>query len=104
MAPTSAQYYEFHAARIAEGTAVPESWNRFEARGTYTGNTASVTANYRYWDGKNTSGDLTDWSRQNQAASVTFWSSPAPKWQWYAGYTWNDSGLETVANIPLYEG
>lgn len=104
LAPTSAQYFEFQDARIAEGTASPESWLRFEARGTYTGNSASVTANYRYWDGENTSGDLTDWSRQNQAASVTFWSSPAPRWQWYAGYTWNDSGLDTVANIPLYEG
>ena len=35
---------------------MPESWTRFEARGTYTGNSASVTANYRYWDGKNTGG------------------------------------------------
>jgi hypothetical protein len=104
LAPTSAQYYEFHDARIAEGTAVPESWTRFEARGTYTGNNSSVTANYRYWDGKNNSGDLTDWSRLNQAASVTLWSAPAPKWQWYVGYTWNDSALDTVANIPLYEG
>ncbi len=79
LAPTSAQYYEFHDARIAEGTAVPESWTRFEARGTYTGNSSSVTANYRYWDGKNTSGDLTDWSRLNQAASVTLWSVAGPQ-------------------------
>lgn len=104
LAPSSAQYSEFQDARIAEGTASPEDWTRFELRGTYTGNVASLTGNYRYWDGGNTSGDLTDWSRQNQAASVTFWSSPAPRWQWYAGYTWNDSALDTVANIPLYDG
>jgi len=103
-APEAAQYFEFHDARVAEGTASPESWTRFQARGTYTGNTASVTANYRYWDGDNTSGDLTDWSRMNQAASVTLWSSPAPRWQWYAGYTWNDSTLDTVATVPLFDG
>lgn len=104
MAPTSAQYFEFHDARIADGSASPESWTRFEARGTYTGKSSSITANYRHWDGKNTSGDLTDWSRLNQAASVTLWSSPAPKWQWYVGYTWNDSSLDTVATIPLFDG
>ena len=103
-APTSAQYFVFQDARIAEGTASPESWTRFQARGSYTGGSASVTANYRYWNGDNTSGDLTDWARMNQAASVTLWSSPAPKWQWYVGYTWNDSSLDTVANIPLYDG
>ena len=42
------------------------------------GEESSITANYRHWDGENTSGDLTDWSRLNQAASVTLWSSPAP--------------------------
>jgi len=104
MAPTSAQYYESQDARIAEGTASPESWTRFEARGSYTGNRSSLTANYRHWDGENTSGDLTDWSRLNQAASVTLWSSPAPKWQWYVGYTWNDSSLDTVSTIPLFDG
>ena len=104
MAPTSAQYYEFHEARIAEGTASPESWTRFEARGTYTGGRSSITAKYRHWDGENTSGDLTDWSRLNQVASVTLWSSPAPKWQWYVGYTWNDSSLDTVSTIPLFDG
>ena len=55
-------------------------------------------------DGENSSGDLTDGSRFNQAASVTFWSSPAPRWRWYAGYTWNDSALDTVATIPLFDG
>ncbi len=104
LAPTSAQYYEFQDARIADGTASPEKWVRFEARGTYTGQVASVTANYRYWDGDNQNGDLTDWSKRNQAASLTFWSSPAPRWQWYAGYTYHDTGLDTVANIPLFEG
>ena len=104
LAPTSAQYFEFQNARIAEGSASPEKWTRFEARGTYTGDVASVTANYRYWSGDNQNGDLLDWSRTNQAASVTLWSSPAPRWQWYAGYAYHDTGLDTVATIPLFEG
>ena len=76
----------------------------FEARATYTGQKATVTGTYRYWDGDNDTGDLTDWARNTQAATVTLWSSPAPKWQWYAGWAYNDIQLDTTATVPLFDG
>lgn len=102
--PDAAQYYEFQDARIADGSALPASWLELEARATYTGQKATITGTYRYWDGDNDTGNLTDWARKTQAATVTLWSSPAPKWQWYAGWAYNDIQLDTTATVALFDG
>ena len=102
--PDSAQYFESHDARIALSTADPESWNELELRATYGWNSSMVTGTYSYWSGDNTSGELTDWARSRSAATVTLWSTPAPRWQWYLMYAYNDTDLDTPTSIPLFDG
>lgn len=102
--PNAAQYYQFQAARIGDGTALPESWTELRLRGSYTFGTNNLSGSYRWWDGDNNSGDLTDWSRTNQAAMATLWMAPAPEWSWYLTAAWNDTELDLAASIPLFDG
>jgi len=102
--PRSAQYYEFQNARIGDGTALPESWDEVKLRGSYTFGTSNFSTSYRWWDGDNTGGDLTDWARTNQTLMATLWMAPTPKWSWYATAAWNDTELDLAASIPLFDG
>ena len=102
--PDSAQYYQFHEARIADTTASPSSWNELQLRASRTDGNTTVSGSYRYWDGDNGDGDLTDWARTHQTATISLWSMPAPTWQWHAAYTWSDTELEAPASIPLFDG
>ncbi len=102
--PQAAQYYVSHAARIAETTASPSSWDELTARASHSAGSNTLTASYRLWDGENNDGDLTDWSRSVQAATIAFWSAPAPDWQWHIAYNWNSTELDLPASIPLFDG
>lgn len=103
-APDADQYFDFQDARIGEGVGSPESWDELRAGFSRTGANSMVTAYYNYWDGENDGGDLTDWSRDYQSATVTWYSTPAPDWEWFATYAYHDSTLEAPASIPLFDG
>ena len=103
-APGAAQYFQFQDARVAEGVASPSSWDELELRGAYTKGQRSFSGAYRYWDGDNDEGDLTEWSRSLQALTLTYWATPAPKWQWHLAWAYNDAELEAPATIPLFDG
>jgi hypothetical protein len=102
--PETPQYNEFQDARIADTTASPSSWDQARIRGSYTSGATTVSATYSWWDGSNSSGDLTDWSRTNQSATVTLWSAPAERWEWYAAYAWQDSELDAPVCLPVFDG
>lgn len=103
--PATPQYDDFQQARIAETTASPSSWDEAKLLGSVSlGGAAMASATYRYWSGDNTDGDLTDWSRTNQTATITLWSAPAATWDWYAAYAWQRSELDAPACIPIFDG
>ncbi len=102
--PDGAQYFEFHDARIEDTTASPASWDEIKGRASYTSGNTMVTGSYRWWDGDNSEGDLTDWSRTVQAATITLWSAPSPQREWHFAYSWNETDLEAPASIPLFDG
>lgn len=103
-APQAAQYFEFHDARVADTTASPQSWNEIRLRSTYTRGPTSFSGNYRWWEGSNDAGDLTDWSRKNQSAGATLWTMPSEKWEWYVAYTWQKLDLGNPTCVPLFDG
>ena len=102
--PQAAQYYVSHAARIADVGASPSSWDELAARASHSAGNHTLSASYRWWDGDNNEGDLADWSRNVQAATVAFWSAPAPDWQWHVAYNWSNTDLDLPASIPLFDG
>lgn len=102
--PNADQYFDFQDARIGDAVGSPESWDELRAGFSRTRGNSMVTAYYNYWDGENDSGDLTDWSRDYQSATVTWYSTPAPDWEWFATYAYHDSTLEAPASIPLFDG
>lgn len=104
-APTSAQYYEFQDARIADVTALPASWDELKLGLSKLFSAGlNLNASYRYWDGDNDEGDLADWSRTHQAATVSLFAAPAPTWQWHLAYTYHDSELDLPVTIPIFDG
>ena len=102
--PRAAQYWQMHAERIAEGTASPSSYFQGDLRGTYLHDGNMLTASYRYWKGDNNDGDLNDWARDSQAFNITYWATPSPEWQWYVGYNYNDTSMDAVMTIPIFDG
>jgi len=102
--PGQPQYADVHESRVADTTASPEAWDEIYLLGSYTTTKMSITANYRYWDGENTSGDLTDWGRSSNNATITLTWMPAETWSWYTGYAWQASEMKSGACIPLLDG
>jgi hypothetical protein len=103
--PDSPQYEQFQDARVADTTASPSSWDEIRLAATASLSSAtSLTGTYRWWDGSNSDGDLTDWSRTNQTATLTLWGAPSEAWDWYLGYSWIDSQLDAPACIPVFDG
>lgn len=101
----TAQYYEFHDARIAETTAAPASWDEAKLGLTWTiGSKTTLTGSYKVWNGDNGKGDLTDWSRTNQNGVLTLWSGPTESFSWYIGYAMTDSQLDAPVCIPIFDG
>lgn len=104
LAPGSVQYFQVHEARVAETTATPEDWNELKLGATLSGPRATLTANWRYWDGSNQSGDLTDWSRRLNALTATLWTAPTPRWDAYVAYTWQTTELGSHVCVPVFDG
>lgn len=102
--PGAPSYYQFHDARIGDGTASPASWDELRLGASYTLSSTTVSGTYRWWDGVNTDGNLTDWSRTNQSFTLTLWSAPSEHWEWYLGYAWLDSQLDAPTTIPIFDG
>jgi len=102
--PGQPQYDDTHDSRIADTTASPEAWDEIRLLGSYTTTKMSLVATYQYWDGENSSGDLTDWGRTSNNATITFTWMPAESWSWYTGYAWQGSELKSGACIPLLDG
>ncbi|HSL16588.1 MAG TPA: GSU2204 family CXXCH-containing (seleno)protein [Methylomirabilota bacterium] len=102
--PETPQYYDFHDARIAETTASASSWNRATIALGWSFAGATLTGRYVWWDGDNTDGDLTDWSKERQTATVTLWSPGGANWDWYLGWAYQDMSLDAPACIPVFDG
>lgn len=104
-ATNAAQYYQFHAARIGDSTAAPSSWDEAFARASFSlGQSTGATVSYKWNDGKNDDGDLTDWSRTSQTAILSLWSIPAPQVQWALSYVRHEQELDMPTSIPLFDG
>jgi hypothetical protein len=102
--PQAAQYYTMHDARIMDTSASAGSWDEIKLRGSYSKGRTMVTGLYRYWDGKNTSGNLTDWNRTNQTATVTFAWIPAPTWDGFVSYNYQKLDNSAPGCIPIFDG
>jgi hypothetical protein len=102
--PETPQYTEFHAARIAETTASASSWNRAVLALGWSFGQSTLTGRYVYWDGTNTDGDLTDWSKNRQTATITFWSPGGENWDWYAAWAYQDMNMDAPACIAIFDG
>ncbi|MCP4896906.1 MAG: hypothetical protein GY906_08010 [bacterium] len=102
--PETPQYHDQHDTRIAETTASASSWDELKLSASYVTGKTTVTGTYRYFDGSNTDGNLTDWSRNNNSATLTVWSAPAQTWDWYLGYALTDSKIDSPVCIPIFDG
>lgn len=102
--PEAAQYYEFQSARIADTTADAGSWDDVRLRASYGKSKLNISGNYRYWNGSNTTGDLTDWSREQQSATVVLATMPEPRWDAFASWSWQRLELGSPACIPVFDG
>lgn len=102
--PDADQYFVFQDARIGDGTAMPESWDEARLGITRTFSKSMLTASYRWWEGDNDSGDLTDWEKTNQSATITLWTAPAERWDWFVGYAWYDTEIGAPVSIPIFDG
>lgn len=104
LAPNSTQYYVWRASRIGDSTNQAESWDELWAKGSFVNGNTTASLSYRWWDGDNDSGDLTDWSRTSQTATLSFWSMPSPMVQWSLAYVWHEQELDFPASIALFDG
>ena len=102
--PETPQYYDFQEARIAETTASPSSWDKLELGAAWIASGSTLSGRYVWWDGTNSDGDLSDWSKSSQNATVTWWTPAGESWDWYLGYAYQDSSLDAPACIPVFDG
>ena len=101
---SSAQYFEFHEARIGDPTAVPESWDELELRASFRVGQQNLSAMYKWWDGDNDAGDLTDWSKNSQIATVSWWMPSSETVHWNLAYTWSQQERNFPVTVPIYDG
>jgi hypothetical protein len=104
LAPGSIQYFTVHESRVAETTASPAQWDEVRLYATVAGSKSTLTATYRYWDGENREGDLTDWSRNQQALTATAWTAPSLKWDAFASYTYQKGEIGSRVCVPVFDG
>lgn len=104
LAPNSIQYFTVHDSRVAETTASPAKWDEVRLYATVAGTTSTLTASYRYWDGENGDGDLTDWSRSQQSLTATAWTAPSEKWDAFASYSYQKGETGSRVCVPVFDG
>ena len=63
-----------------------------------------LTGLYRYWDGTNTEGNLTDWSRTNQTGTVTFAWIPALTWDGFVSYNYQKMENSAPGCVAIFDG
>ena len=102
--PETPQYDTFQDARIAETTASASSWSRWTLALGWTFGQTTLSGRYVHWDGDNSDGDLTDWSKNRQTATVTLWSPGGDSWDWYIAWALQDMSLDAPACIPVFDG
>jgi hypothetical protein len=102
--PETPQYDSFQDARVAETTASASSWNRATLGLAWSTGKTTISGRYVYWDGSNNDGDLTDWSKNRQTATLTVWSPGGEEWDWYVGYAYQDMSTDAPACIPVFDG
>jgi hypothetical protein len=102
--PETPQYTDFQEARIAETTAAPSRWDKLELGAAWVGGASTLSGRYVWWDGSNSDGDLTDWSKNSQSATITWWTPASESWDWYVGYAYQDMSLDAPACIPVFDG
>jgi hypothetical protein len=104
LVPESMQYFTVHDLRNAETTASPESWDDVRLAATFARPNLNLNLSWRYWDGTNTAGDLTDWSRSTNAITATLWNAPSAKWDWYVAYAYQTADMGWHACVPVFDG
>jgi hypothetical protein len=102
--PRAAQYYQFQDARVAETTAVPESWDELRLNAGYARSKVGLHASWRWWDGTNRAGDLTDWSKTTHLVTATLSLTPSPRWDAYLAYSFQKAELGAHTCIALFDG
>jgi len=102
--PETPQYVDSHETRIGDTTASASSWDKATLALGYSFGQTVVTGRYVYWDGSNSDGDLTDWSKNRSTATVTAWSPGGTGWDWYIGWAYQDMSLDAPACIPVFDG
>ncbi len=102
--PDAPSYDEQHQLRIAETTASPSNWDEARLGASYTAGPTTFSGSYKWWEGSNRDGDLSDWSRTAQNATLTAWSAPSEQWEWHVAYAWQDQRLDAPVCIPVFDG
>ena len=97
-------FFSFICLPREKTTASASSWNRATVALGWSFAGATLTGRYVWWDGDNTDGDLTDWSKERQTATVTLWSPGGANWDWYLGWAYQDLSLDAPACIPVFDG
>jgi hypothetical protein len=105
LAPGVPQYYQYQAARIADTTAEAADWDEISLRGSWSsGGSTSISASWKWWDGDNQEGDLTDWSRTSQSATLTVAGVASPEVSWHGAVVWHEQTIEMPTSIPIFDG
>ena len=102
--PETPQYIDQHETRIGDGAASASSWMQAAASLGWSFGQSTLSGRVVYWDGDNTDGDLTDWSKERTAATITFWSPGGENWSWYAAWAYQDLTMGSHVCIPVFDG
>jgi hypothetical protein len=102
--PETPQYQDFHDARIADTTASASSWAKAELGVSYLSGKSTLSGRLLYWDGSNSDGDLTDWSKSRTSLTLTAWTPGGTEWDWYVGYAYQDMSMDAPLCIPVFDG
>jgi len=102
--PDAAQYYTMRDARIMDTAGSAGAWDEVKLRGTYSRKGHVVSGLYRHWDGTNGAGNLTEWSRSNQTATLTYSYVPGPTWDGYVSYNYQKMENATPTCVSIFDG
>ena len=102
--PETPQYHDQYDTQIGDTTASASSWNKAAVSLGYNFGQSSLTGRLVWWDGDNSDGDLTDWSKERQTATITFWAPGGEKWSWYTAWAYQDMSLDAPTCVPVFDG
>lgn len=103
--PQAAQYYVFHDARVRDTSATASDWDELWLRGSWTSASGTtLSASWKAWDGSNDDGDLADWSKSSQSATLMVAGVAAPEMTWHGAVVRHDQTIEMPTSIPIFDG